>query len=109
MSAPQQKRIKSVKENPRMLAFYSYLSFLCLIPLLKHRENRFVHFHSRQGLLLWIWTMGAIFLLFIPVIGGAFFVFSAYVIGGLSLFGMVSVVLNRTWSLPLIGKLAKKL
>ncbi len=91
------------------MAFCCYLSFLCLLPLLFNRQHDFVHFHKRQGLVLWIWTMLAIFLLFVPVIGGAFFIFSAYALRAFSLAGMLSVMLNRRWRLPGVIQLAELL
>ncbi|MGN7613394.1 hypothetical protein ACQZV8_15060 [Magnetococcales bacterium HHB-1] len=53
--------------------------------------------------------MVSIFILFIPGVGASFFVFSAYSIGFLSLMGILSVALNRSWRLPVIFPLAEAL
>ncbi|MBF0621345.1 MAG: hypothetical protein HQL54_05410 [Magnetococcales bacterium] len=91
------------------MAMLSYLSVLCVVPLVLNKEDEYVYFHARQGLVLWIWGVISIFAMHIPVIGPFFFSFSATVIAALSLIGMVSVVLGRAWRLPIIYILSSRL
>ncbi len=93
----------------RFLAALSYFSVFCLVPLIFSREDEYIHFHARQGLVLWIWGLVGIFALHIPAIGGFFFSLSVVLISVFSLAGLVSVVLNRSWNLPVISPLAEKL
>ncbi|MBF0448893.1 MAG: hypothetical protein HQL67_11885 [Magnetococcales bacterium] len=93
----------------RLLALFSYLGVLCLVPLVFNKNDEYVHFHARQGLILWIWGVLSIFSLHIPVIGGFFFSFSVLVIALFALIGIVSVLMTRAWQLPVVGNLARKL
>ncbi|OEJ64754.1 hypothetical protein [Magnetovibrio blakemorei] len=89
-----------------ILGIMAYLGTLCFIPLMVTDRDAFVLFHARQGVVLWGWTVVAGFSLFIPGIGGPIFVFSLIGVVGFSVAGIVSVVLRKTWKLPIIYKLS---
>ncbi|CAH2598651.1 Magnetosome protein MamF [Rhodovastum atsumiense] len=93
----------------RLLAALSYLGILCFVPLLFSRDDEFVQFHARQGLVLWMWGVLAIFALSLPGIGRWFFSFSSMVIMLLSAIGLISVLLEKAWRLPFIYGLAARL
>ncbi|MEW6219798.1 MAG: hypothetical protein AB1634_09740 [Thermodesulfobacteriota bacterium] len=93
----------------RLLAFVSYLGILCFFPLVLSQRDDYVHFHARQGLVIWILEVIAIALVYVP---GAGF----HLLQGLGLLclvysvaGLVSVLLGRAWRLPIVGQLATKL
>ena len=100
--------LSSENVRSRLMAGLSYLGMLCFVPLLFNRGDQFVAFHARQGLVLWIWGVLALFALYLPGFGW-FFRLSASLITTLSLIGLVSVVLLRTWKFPFIHDLAEKL
>ena len=89
-----------------LMAIMSYLGILCLVPVILNKEDEYVHFHARQGLVIWVWSVFAIFMLYVPVIGRFFFGLSAFMILIFSFIGMVSVLLAKAWKLPIIGGLA---
>ncbi len=93
----------------RIMAALSYLGILCFVPLLRAQDDEFVQFHARQGLVLWMWGILAIFSLSMPGIGKWFFSFSGMSIMAFSAIGLVSVVLQRAWRLPVIHMLAERL
>lgn len=93
----------------RVLAATSYLGILCLIPLIFDDDSKYVRFHARQGLVLWLWTLLAVFSMAFGGIGGFFLTFSMVIIVFLSLMGIVSVVFSQDWRLPVIAVLAEKL
>ena len=93
----------------RIMAALSYLGILCFVPLLLNRDDEYVQFHARQGLVLWMWGVLAIFALSLPGIGKWFFSFSGMAIMALSALGLVSVVLQRAWRLPVIHGVAERL
>lgn len=97
------------KGKSLLMAMLSYLSVLCIVPLLFNKEDEYIFFHARQGLVLWIWGVLSIFAMHIPVIGPFFFSFSATLIGVFSIIGLVSVMLGRAWRLPFIYILASRL
>ncbi|CAH2598658.1 Magnetosome protein MamF [Rhodovastum atsumiense] len=95
--------------RPILLAIMSYLGILCFIPLLFGNRSPFVQFHARQGLVIWAWGVLALMALSLPGFGGWFFHFSANLILILSVAGVISVLLGKTWKFPLIYDLAAKL
>ncbi|MBF0448117.1 MAG: hypothetical protein HQL67_07960 [Magnetococcales bacterium] len=100
---------RSRTTRSRLLALFSYLGVLCLVPLIFNKDDEYVNFHARQGLVLWIWGVLSIFSLHIPVAGAFFFSFSVLVIAMFAAIGIVSVVLTRAWRLPVIGMIASRL
>jgi len=92
----------------QIMAALSYLGILCFVPLIYGRGDPFVHFHSRQGLVIWMWGVVALLLLPLPF-GRFFFHMSSTAILLLSVAGLVSVLLQKTWSLPFVHGLAEKL
>ncbi|MBF0280466.1 MAG: hypothetical protein HQM13_21900 [SAR324 cluster bacterium] len=88
------------------LAIISYLGILCLVPIVVNKDDEYVNFHARQGLVLWIWSAIAIFGLYIPVLGKFFFGISAFLIMVFSIIGIVSVIFTKAWKLPLVGDMA---
>ncbi len=96
------------EKRSRLMAALSYLGILCFIPLLFSRDDQFVNFHSRQGLIIWMWGIIAIYAYQIPGLGW-FSALSASIIPILSLIGMASAVLLQTWKFPIINNIADKL
>ena len=93
----------------QVMAALSYLGILCFVPLLLAQDDEFVQFHARQGLVLWMWGVIAVFTLSLPGFGKWFFSFSGMGIMALCAFGLVAVALKRAWRLPLIGVVAERL
>ena len=88
------------------LSALSYLGILCFVPLIVNKEDEYVLFHSRQGLVLWMWSVLSLLALHLPVLGKWFFGFSSMAILVLSVAGLVSVAFRRAWRLPLISSIA---
>ena len=93
----------------RLLAAFSYMGVLCFVPLMLNRHDEFVFFHSKQGLIIWIWGVLAVFALHVPVVGKFVFGISALGVLVFSLMGLVSVLLLKAWRLPIIHELSTKL
>ena len=90
------------------MALISYLGVLCLVPLIFNRDDEFVDFHARQGLVLWVWGVLSIFSLHIPIIGPFFFSSSVFFITVMVLAGLVSVLLSKRWKLPIVSLFSHK-
>ncbi|MBF0167508.1 MAG: hypothetical protein HQL45_07735 [Alphaproteobacteria bacterium] len=86
-----------------LMAAMSYLGILCFVPLMMNKDDEYVQFHAKQGLVLWIWAVLAAFSLQIPGAGKLIFGFSSMAVLIFSAIGLVSVVFKRAWKLPLIG------
>lgn len=106
---PPQPKLKPRHTQSRLMATFSYLGVLCLVPLIFSRDDPYVHFHARQGLVLWVWGVLAIFSLHVPILGPFFFSSSVFFITVAALIGLLSVLLARSWSLPIIGSFSMKL
>ena len=90
----------------RLLATCSYLGVLCFVPLMLNQDDEYVFFHAKQGLVIWMWGVLALFALHLPGIGKWFFSVSALAVLALSVLGVISVLLNKAWKLPIVGQVA---
>lgn len=100
---------REVGISSRTLAVMSYLGVLSLVPLVMNRDDSYVQFHARQGVVLWMWEVLAIYTLLVPAVGQFFFRFSSLACLVLSVIGVLSVLLGRAWKFPIIGDWATRL
>ena len=104
-------------EKNKILALFSYLGILLLIPLLAAKDSKFARFHVNQGLVLLICEivvgivtsiLGAI-LGFIPVAGALLSSLISLVVGVvdivLVIIGIINAVNGKAKELPIIGKI----
>ena len=94
------------EKRARVMAAMSYCGVLCFVPLLFKRDDEFVNFHARQGVVLWIWLVLAFFTMTIPGLGWFFLLSSSFIIV-MSLYGIVSALLLYRWKLPLVSYFAE--
>jgi uncharacterized membrane protein len=94
--------------RPRLQAALSYLGIAVFIPLFVYRNNPFVHFHARQGLVLWVILVMAVTSLFLPGSGKFLFValMGIYAVAGA--IGLTSALTGSLWELPVIGPIARR-
>lgn len=97
---------KEGKVNP--IAILSYISILVLIPLLIEKEDKFVRFHVRQGLVLLICEAITWLITWFPVIGWFIGSFAVIIWIILSILGIINVLTGKESPLPIIGKYAEK-
>ncbi|MBF0561946.1 MAG: hypothetical protein HQL37_07960 [Alphaproteobacteria bacterium] len=95
--------------NVRLMAALSYFGILCFVPLVVNKDDEFVAFHAKQGLILWVWSMLAVLSLYVPGIGRLLFEVSTFGVPAYSLIGLVAVMLNKAWKLPGVYELASKI
>ena len=88
---------EEVKET-NAIAIFSYLGILLIIPLLVAKEDPFVKFHVKQGLVFLIFT---ILFGWIPFVG-----WIAVII--LGILGIVNVLNGKEEELPIIGQFGEK-
>jgi fumarate reductase subunit D len=101
------------KDNPNqakerdLTAALSYIGILFIIPLLVSKNNDFVKFHVKQGLVLFIAEMLTTAIAWIPILGWfvAFVAWIVWII--LAITGIMNVLNLKQISLPLIGEFAK--
>ncbi|MEK7176843.1 MAG: hypothetical protein AAB719_00895 [Patescibacteria group bacterium] len=97
----------SGSSNKTLMGILSYLGPLVIVPFLMSKDDSFVKFHIKQGLVVFClslvaWIFGSVmysFYMVVNVINLATFV--------LSVMGIVHVVQKNEKELPLVGGLAK--
>ncbi len=96
-------------EEGRFFAAVGYIFFLCLVPLMLKKGNKFAAFHGKQGLVLLILEIAAAILKIVPVVGPVIATFAFVVFGILSLVGILKVLTGEYWEMPVIYDIAKKI
>lgn len=95
------KTTKDLDEN-KILAAVSYLWIASIVVLILKKDNEYVQFHAKQGLMLFITS---VILMFIPIIGW----FLNLVVFALVVVGFVKAISGEKWQLPILGEFAKKI
>lgn len=90
-----------------VMGVLSYLGILVIIPFLMAKDDAFVKFHIKQGVVLAVieivlWALSGMF-------WGFYFIISIINLATiiLSIIGIVNVVQNKEKELPLVGSLSK--
>ncbi len=92
------------------LAALSYIFFVCIIVLIFSKNNKFVRFHARQALVVFIFEVFFWFLgWFIPIIGPLFSFIGSLIFFVYSLLGIFASLLGKAIRFPLITSLASKM
>ena len=104
-AAPKDPEVR----DAQFFAAIGYLSFLCFVPLVLKKENKFAVFHGKQALVLFILELAAAILKVVPALGDLVFTLSFVVFGILSLIGIVKVLMGEKWEIPVIHEIAEKI
>ena len=91
----------------KVLAILSYLSILCIIPLVFKKENPFVLQHGKQGLVLFLGEV-AVFIVQI-ILGEWVFRLGAFILGVLSFIGIIAVLKGRYIKIPIVSEIAENI
>ena len=105
VSAPKDPEI----QDAQFFAAIGYLSFLCFVPLMLKKGNKFALFHGKQALVLFILEVAAFILKVVPVLGDLVCTFGVVVFGIASLIGIVKVLMGEKWEIPVIHEIANKI
>lgn len=101
---------KDVEDN-KVIAALSYVSLLCLIPLLVKKDSRFCQEHGKQGLVLFIlevaiWIVGML----IPFLGWFIIApFGTILVVVLAIIGIINALSGKFWEIPVIGQYRKQI
>jgi uncharacterized membrane protein len=95
-------------EERRMAAIMAYIPFLCFIPLIKMRDDRYAYFHARQGLVLFFIEVIA-FIFSFPHLSQLFWTVIIVACIGAAVAGVIFAIQGKMYKLPIIGDLADKL
>ena len=94
----------------KMYAILSYLSILCIIPLILKKENSFVLSHGKQGLVIFVAQVALfIFHIILGPWGLVILRLGLFILWSLSLWGIIEVLRGRYVKLPFISDIAEKI
>ena len=99
--------VEEVKET-NAIALFSYLGILLVIPLLVAKEDPFVKFHVKQGLVLLIAGLIVSVFAWIPIARWHFGIVAVPVLLVFVIMGIVNVLQGKEKELPLIGQYADR-
>ena len=105
MEKPDKLSDQQIMEG-KIFAVLSYLSILCIIPLVLKRDNRFVLSHGKQGLVLFI---GEVAVFVISVIFEWILRPSIFIFGVFSLWGIIEALKGQDVRLPVVSDIADKI
>jgi uncharacterized membrane protein len=93
---------KTTTSDSNLMAALSYLWLLSVVMLLVKKEDAFVQFHAKQGLVLFI---ASVVLWVIPIIGWLLniAVFIAVILG------FIKALQGEKYEMPLVSDIAKKI
>lgn len=104
-TSTQMPPAQHAEQNQKLMGILSYLGILVIIPLLTTRQDPFVKFHIKQGLVLvcievLVWILGSMF-------WSVWIILNLVNIGTLilSIIGIINVVHKEQKELPLVGHL----
>ncbi|MCL5435760.1 MAG: hypothetical protein M1275_01635 [Patescibacteria group bacterium] len=90
------------------MAILAYIGILVVVPFLTDAKNDpFVKFHIKQGLVLLIGEVVAMFIAVFPVFGPLLSSLISLVCLVLSVLGIINAVNHETKELPVVGQWAK--
>mgnify|MGYP000992336355 CR=1 FL=1 len=97
---------KEVVLDGKIYALLSYLSILCIIPLILKKNNPFVLAHGKQGLVLFIAQIAVwILSIVLPFVLAP----SMFILMGLSFLGLIAVLKGEFIRLPVVSSWADKI
>ena len=99
---------KQKKQESNLIAILSYFGLLFLIPMLVVKDDPFVQFHAKQGLVLFVFEAATAIFAAVPILGwiGSPILYIFWIV--LSIIGIINVVKNKKEQLPIIGQLADR-
>ncbi len=100
---PEKKQINHHR-SLNLFAIFSYLSFLCIIPLVFKKDNAFVLHHAKQGLIIFVGEV-AVFVVHI-ILGMWLYQLGMAILFSLSFVGIIAVFQGKYTKLPVIYKAA---
>ncbi len=89
----------------KLLALLSYLSILLFFPLNFIKGDEFVHYHAKQGVVMFVLAILIAFTFWIPVAGWVFLL--AYLVIWFT--GVLNALTGKSEPVPVVGKIAERL
>jgi len=94
------------QQNSTLMAALAYLGILIIVPLLTMKDDPFVKFHIKQGLVLIISAFILMAVSWVPFIGWMLAIFIYPIILIFVILGIINATTGKTKELPIVGKFA---
>ena len=101
-SGPQDAQVVEGK----VFAILSYLSILCIVPLILKKDNAFVLAHGKQGLVLFV---GEVAVFILSIVFPWLLKLGLFIFGIFSFIGIIAVLAGKYIKLPVITEIADKI
>jgi uncharacterized membrane protein len=99
---------QEVKEG-KIFAMVAYWFFLCILPLILKKENKFAVFHGKQGLVLFIFLVAGFIFSIIPLLGWMVYRFVLFIYLLLCLWGTIQALMGNYSRIPIVADIADKI
>lgn len=96
-------------QEGKVLAILAYLGILCLVPLLIKKENKFVFFHAKQGLVLFIAEVALGIMAMVPFLGWVISFIGFIIVPIICLIAIIKVLSGEYWRIPVVADIADKI
>lgn len=91
--------LEKIQEG-KFFAAIAYVPFLCLVPLIFKKSNSFAVFHGKQGLIIFVFEVGATVIGIIPIFGQLVSTIVFLFCFVFSVIGFIQATLGIYWRLP---------
>jgi fumarate reductase subunit D len=109
MEQEKQSGAVTASAEEKVYSVLSYFGVLCLVSILIMRDNEYVRFHAKQGLVLFIVETLFSIVTILPVLGFVVFGIVMIICAILSIIGMIQAYMGNKWEIPVIIDWAKKI
>lgn len=93
----------------KIFAIISYWLFLCILPLLLKKNNKFAVFHAKQGLVLFIFLVLGFILNMIPFLGWLIYRIVLFLYLVMLVWGSSQALMGKYTRIPVVSKIADKI
>jgi len=93
----------------KFLAIISYLGVLSLLVMILKEKSKPVHFHVKQGVVLFVTEIICTLILAIPFIGWIIGFIGWILCILFSVLGLIKAAKGKEWPIPFLGKIATKI
>lgn len=97
-----------IKEG-KIFAVVSYWFFLCILPLILKKDNKFAVYHGKQGLVLFIFLVAGFIFNVIPFLGQIVYRLVLFIYLMLLLWGTIQALMGNYARIPIVSDIADKI
>lgn len=102
-------QIEQQIKEAKVLAAVSYWGFLCILPLVLMKNNKFAVYHGKQGLALFIFLVAGFIAGILPVLGPTIYRLVLFIYLVLLLWGTIAALAGKKAFIPFVSKIAENI